>query len=396
MSRRSGRLKFGVFIPPQNRVGLNPNLAIRRVVELIEHLDRLGFDEAWLGEHHSGGSELIASPELVLAAAAERTRDIRLGTGVISLPYHHPFQVAERIVLLDHLTRGRVMFGAGPGQLPTDAWMHGIDATQLRPRMEQSLSVILRLLAGETVTEHADWFTLEEATLQLEPFSDLEVSVVGTISPSGPKLAGRYGLGMLSLAATDPAGNDRLPEHWGIMNEEAERNGHVMDRARWRLMGPMHIAQTVEEAKRQVRYGLKWQYDYLSHITPSAIDVPSDTDGLADLINETGRGVIGTPDMAAAQIERLLDRSGGFGTYLFQGADFAGWDDTLSSYRLFAEEVIPRFDGMLAPVRASYDRVVGASEDNKNATAAARLAAQDQWQKERGQAPSGTGRRPGA
>lgn len=388
MSRRAGRLKFGVFIPPQNRVGLSPNLAIRRTVELIVELDRLGFDEAWVGEHHSGGAELIACPEIVLAAAAERTNDIRLGTGVISLPYHHPFQVAERIVLLDHLTRGRVMFGAGPGQLPTDAWMHGIDATQLRPRMEESLAVILRLLAGETVTHHADWFTCEEAVLQLETFSDLDISAVGTISPSGPKLAGRHGLGLLSLAATDPAGNDLLPEHWKIMTEEADRNGHPLDRSRWRLMGPMHIAETVEEAKRNCRYGLKWQYDYLSHITPSAIDVPGSTDALADLLNASGRAVIGTPDMAAAQITRLIERSGGFGTYLFQGADFADWEATLRNYRLFAEEVAPRFDGTLKPVLTSYDRVVAASDDNRNATAAARLAAQDQWQRERGQASS--------
>src|ERR1700689_1556094 len=157
MSLRRGRLKFGVFIPPQNRVGLNPNLAIRRSVELIEHLDNFGFDEAWVGEHHSGGAEIMSSPDLVLAAAAERTHHIRLGTGVISLPYHHPFQVADRMVLLDHLTRGRVMFGMGPGQLPTDAWMHGIDATQLRPRLEEALEVILRLIGGETVTHHAEW-----------------------------------------------------------------------------------------------------------------------------------------------------------------------------------------------------------------------------------------------
>ena len=86
MALTSGGLKFGVFVPPQNRVGVNPNLAIRRSVELIEHLDRFGYDEAWVGEHHSGGAELIASPELVLACAAERTRSIRLGTGVVSLP----------------------------------------------------------------------------------------------------------------------------------------------------------------------------------------------------------------------------------------------------------------------------------------------------------------------
>jgi limonene 1,2-monooxygenase len=394
MSLRHGRLKFGVFIPPQNVVGLNPNLAIRRSVELIEHLDNFGFDEAWVGEHHSGGAEIIASPELVLAAAAERTSFIRLGTGVISLPYHHPFQVAQRMVLLDHLTRGRVMFGMGPGQLPTDAWMHGIDATDLRPRLEESLDVILRLIQGETVTHHADWFTCEQAVLQLQPFSELEVSVVGTISPSGPKLAGRYGLGMLSLAATDPAGNDRLPEHWQIMNEQAERHGHTMDRSRWRLMGPMHIAETEEEARRNARYGLRWQYEYLSHITPSAIEVPKDTDALVDLINETGRGVIGTPDMAAAQIERLLERSGGFGTYLFQGADFANWDATLRSYQLFAEEVAPRFDGTLKAVQTSYERVIAASADNLSATSAARLAAQEQYRKEREQAPSASGAEP--
>ena len=384
MSKRAGQMKFGVFIPPQNKVGLNPHLAIRRVLELVCHLDRIGFDEAWIGEHHSGGSEIVASPELVISQLHPLTSQIRLGTGVVSLPYHHPFQVAERIVLLDHLTEGRTMFGMGPGQLPTDAWTHGIDATELRPRMEEALEVILALLAGETVTHKGSWFELVDARLQLLPWSDLELSVVGTISPSGPKLAGRHGLGMLSLAATDPAGNDRLPEHWSIMTEEAARNGHEMDRSRWRLLGPMHIAPTVEEAMEQVRYGLEWQFDYLSHITPSAIDAPPGLDALAEVINSSGRGVIGTPAMAAAQIARLVERSGGFGTYLFQGADFARFEDQKRSYELFAEEVIPRFDGQIGPVRESYERVIDAAEDNKNATAAARLAAQDQWQRERG------------
>lgn len=387
MSLRNGRIKFGVFIPPQNRVGLNPNLAIRRCVELIEHLDRFGFDEAWVGEHHSGGAELISSPELVIASAAERTSYIRLGTGVVSLPYHHPFQVAERFVLLDHLTRGRVMFGMGPGQLPTDAWMHGLDATQLRPRMEESLSVILRLLRGETVTETSEWFTVRDAVLQLTPFSELELSVVGTVSPSGPKLAGRHGLGLLSLAATDPAGNDMLPFHWDIMNEEAARYGHQVDRARWRLMGPMHIAETEAEAKANCQYGLRWQYEYLRHITPSAIDVPDSSDDLADLLNRSGRGVIGTPEMAVRQITRLVERTGGFGTFMLQGIDFADWDATLRSYRLIAEEVMPHFDGQLAPVMTSYNHVLSQSDENRSQTAAAREAARSSWENER-EAPS--------
>ncbi|MCB2044799.1 MAG: LLM class flavin-dependent oxidoreductase [Novosphingobium sp.] len=383
MALTSGGLKFGVFVPPQNRVGVNPNLAIRRSVELIEHLDRFGYDEAWVGEHHSGGAELIASPELVLACAAERTRSIRLGTGVVSLPYHHPFQVAERFVLLDHLTRGRVMFGMGPGQLPTDAWMHGLEATQLRPRMEQSLAVILRLQRGETVTESAEWYTLRDAVLQLAPFSDLSLSVVGTVSPAGPKLAGRHGLGLLSLAATDPAGNDMLPRHWDIMNEEADRHGHHIDRREWRLMGPMHIAESEREARDNCRYGLRWQYEYLRHITPSAIDVPNDSDDLADLLNRTGRGVIGTPEMAVAQIRRLIERTGGFGTFLLQGIDFADWEATLRSYRLIAEEVIPHFDGQLQPVETSYRLILDRAEQNRSATAAAREAAAQSWEAER-------------
>src|SRR5687768_7616189 len=109
------KLRAGVFLAPFHPVDEDPTLAIQRDLELMEHLDRIGFDEAWIGEHHSAGYEIIASPEMFIAAAAERTRRIRLGTGVISLPYHHPLMVADRIVQLDHMTRGRVMLGVGPG-----------------------------------------------------------------------------------------------------------------------------------------------------------------------------------------------------------------------------------------------------------------------------------------
>src|SRR3546814_3810197 len=96
-----------------------------RDVELLEWLDHLGYDEAWIGEHHSAGWEIIASPELIIAAAAERTKHIKLGTGVTSLPCHNPFLVAQRFVQLDHMTRGRVMLGCGPGALTPDANMLG-------------------------------------------------------------------------------------------------------------------------------------------------------------------------------------------------------------------------------------------------------------------------------
>src|SRR5215468_9221698 len=114
-------LRFGMFMGPFHATNLDPTYGIERDLQVVTLLDRLGFDEAWIGEHHSGGYEIIASPEVFIAAAAARTKHIRLGSGVNSLPYHNPLMLADRFVLLDHLTRGRAMLGCGPGQLTSDA-----------------------------------------------------------------------------------------------------------------------------------------------------------------------------------------------------------------------------------------------------------------------------------
>src|ERR671933_971704 len=157
------RLKFGIFMAPFHRLNENPTLALERDLELVQWLVTLGFDEVWVGEHHSAGWETISCPEIFIGIAADRTRHIKLGTGVISLPYHHPFMVANRMVLLDHLTRGRVMMGVGPGALVTDAVMLGIDTTKQQPRMEEALDIIVRLLrSDEPITYHGEWFTLVE------------------------------------------------------------------------------------------------------------------------------------------------------------------------------------------------------------------------------------------
>jgi limonene 1,2-monooxygenase len=383
----SSPLRFGIFLPPIHRTGVNPTLALHRDLQLMEHLDRLGYAEAWIGEHHSAGAELIASPEVFIAAAAERTRHIKLGTGVNSLPYHHPFVLADRIVMLDHLTRGRMMFGAGPGQLTSDAAMLGIDPMLQRPRMEQAFDVIMRLFAGETVTEHTDWFTCQEAVLQIRPYSDFDVAVASSISPSGSKLAGRYGTGMLSIAATEPAAFQVLDYNFQVWQDEAARHGHTVHRRDWRLMGPMHIAETVEQAKINCRYGLQWVFDYLSHIIPigdpTAPPPPTDLDEFIDYANESGRMVIGTPEMAIEQIERLVDKTGGFGAYLFLGADIADFPATLRSYELFAEQVMPHFTGQLAAPQASYDLVCGAGSRWVDATLGAQLTAIASYEEEK-------------
>jgi limonene 1,2-monooxygenase len=220
----NGPRRFGVFLAPFHPTGQNPTLALERDLELMVHLDRLGYDEAWIGEHHSAGYEIIASPEVFIATAAERTKHLRLGTGVSSLPYHHPLMLADRMVLLDHLTRGRVMLGVGPGALPSDAFMMGILPARQRDMMEEALEAILLLLrSDEPVTYETDWFTLRDARLQLRPYQrpHFEVGVAAQISPAGPRAAGRFGCSLLSLGATSQNGFDALGYHWGVMEELA-------------------------------------------------------------------------------------------------------------------------------------------------------------------------------
>jgi limonene 1,2-monooxygenase len=380
-------LRFGVFLPPMHRTGVNPTLALHRDLELIDLLDRLGYDEAWIGEHHSAGSELIASPEVFIAASAQRTKHIKLGTGVNSLPYHHPFVLADRIVQLDHMTRGRMMFGAGPGQLTSDAAMLGIDPNDQRPRMHEAFDVMMRLFAGETVTKTTDWFTCNEAVLQMRPYSDFDVALVSSVSPSGSKLAGRYGTGLMSIAATEPAGFGVLDYNFNVWQEEAALNGHTADRTDWRLMGPMHIAETEAKARENCRHGLQWVFDYLSHIIPmgdpNEPGPPTDYDEFVDFMNESGRMVIGTPDMAIAQIQRLQEKTGGFGCYLMMGADFANWRATQEHWELFAYEVMPHFTGQAAPVQVSYDKIVDAGSRWVDATLGAQLTEVGQYEEER-------------
>ena len=352
-------LRFGIFLAPFHPVGQNPTLALERDLELIVRLDELGFDEAWFGEHHSAGYEIIASPEVFIGVLSQRTKNIRLGTGVSSLPYHHPFILADRMVLLDHLTRGRVMFGVGPGALPSDAFMMGIDPMNQRDMMEESLEAILALLDGsELVTRDASWFTLRNARLQLRPYTHprFEVAVAAQISPAGPRAAGRFGLSLLSIGATSAGGFDVLGSHWQVMEERAAEFGTDVDRRKWRLVGPMHIAETEEQARADVKYGLAQWVDYFERVAALPLAPGTlDPDKMVDALMETGFAIIGTPAMAIAQIERLVAQSGGFGTYLLMAHEWADRLATLKSYELFAREVVPHFKGTLASLESSRD-----------------------------------------
>jgi limonene 1,2-monooxygenase len=388
-------LRFGVFIPPQHPLGENPTLLFERDLAVVSMCDRLGFDEAWIGEHHSGGWETIAAPEIVIAVAAERTKHIRLGTGVRSLPYAHPFNVADTIVQLDHMTRGRVMFGIGPGALPMDAMQLGIDPTRTREMMEEALEVIIPLLEGKRVSAETDWFTLRDAKLQIEPFSKprIEMAVTSVRSPAGAMLAGRFGLGMLSLGGASDDALARYGEHARICRELADRHGQTVGSHQFRIAIPVHLAETRDRAIADLAFGFDQWVDYARDVLPFS-PVPREVADPLRFVMETRRAIIGTPDDAIRAIEDILAGAGGMGAFLIMEQDWADWSATDRSYEMFARYVVPHFRGQFAARQTSYD--VSKAQHASYVVAAQKgvANAQDSYARQR-QEPPAPGRKAG-
>ena len=379
-------MRFGYFMAPFHPVGQNPTLALERDLDLVVALDRLGFDEVWVGEHHSAGFEIIASPEVFIGVAAERTKHIRLGTGVSSLPYHHPLMLADRMVLLDHLTRGRAMLGCGPGQLTSDAHMLGIPADTQRPRMEEAMQRDHAPPALRRAVDHGDRLVHDP---RRAPAAQVVLATAPRDRDRGVDLtdrrgaAGRHDTGLLSIAATSKQGFDALGTHWGTWNEVAAEHGHVADRNRWRLVGPMHLARTKEQARAEVAYGILEFSQYFTHVLPAG-PVRGDTpEEIIANVDEDGFAVIGTPDDAIAKIQSLVDESGGFGTFLLFGHDWATPRATTDSLELFAQYVMPHFQGQLDAPAASCEWVTGSGGEFVNRAANAIMKAIGDYAEER-------------
>ncbi|WP_316524179.1 LLM class flavin-dependent oxidoreductase [Kitasatospora brasiliensis] len=366
-------LKFGAFMAPFHELGEDPTAALRFDLDLIEHLDELGYDEAWIGEHHSGGWSLIASPELFLAAASQRTRRIKLGTGVVSLPYHNPLSVAERMVLLDHLSQGRAMFGMGAGISPADAHMMGIAPSDQRRMMAESAEAVVALLRGqERVSMKTDWFELRDARVQLRPYTQpcFDMVVASAGSERGMRLAGQYGLGTLSFAGRPGMPDAPLDRMWAAAEDEAARNGRTVDRANWRIAICVHVADTREEALEQVRPGMrKWFREYVVDTFGAPANLTEGRE--VDEAVECGAVIIGSVEDAIEGIQRLIDQSGGFGTLLVNTHDWATRGQVKRSFELIRRHVVPHFTGSTDGLRESQKWV---SERRGDLSAQAREA----------------------
>jgi len=385
------RLKFGAFLAPHHPIGEHPMLQFRRDLDFVEQLDALGYDEFWCGEHHSSGWEMIASPEMFLAAAGERTKRIRLGTGVISLPYHHPFNVAQRMVQLDHMTGGRAIFGSGPGALASDAHTLGIDPMMQRDRQDEAIDIIRRLFNGERVTAKSDWFTMQDAALQLLPLQEeMPFAVASQISPSGMTLAGKHGIGVISIGSMSSEGLNSLPTQWGFAEAAAKKHGKTVDHKNWRVLLSWHIAETREKARAEAREGLMRHHNQYIVGTLQRPDAKpfKDPNEAVDkaAFSDGASATIGTPDDLVARIKSVLEISGGFGTLVGFVHDWANPENTMRSWDMVARYVVPEINGYLAGLhqsqhfvatnRAVFDRAKDAimAKINENEAAVAALS----------------------
>jgi limonene 1,2-monooxygenase len=366
-------LKFGIFIPPIHAPELDPTMMLERDLRSCVLVDELGFDEVWVGEHHSSGWGYITSPEVFIANALPRTQRIHFGTAVLSIAYHSPYMAAERAMLLDHLSRGRVSLGLGPGASPLDAFQLGVDAMDTRRRLDEAVNAVQRLLRGESVTMETDWFTLREAHLQLTAYTrpSMELAVSSTVSPNGAKLAGKYGVSLVSFNASGPGSEQALAGRWNIVEEEARVHGQTVNRRGWRLVGgAMVLSDSEEESIKAVRHGLGRYMDFISNVAgllPQSTAgagpglskyVPDtmaqfDSDATARRMIEDGSAVIGTPDQAVERIQEMIKHTGGFGSMLISNNDWTTPDFARRSYELFATEVIPRIRGSLKSLKES-------------------------------------------
>ena len=332
-------MRFGLFLQPLHHPSEDPTLALERDLDLITYLDALGFDEAWVGEHHSTGWENIAAPEVFIAAAAERTARIRFGTGVVQLGLHHPLVVLDRMIMLDHFTRGRVTFGMGVGGgIPSDLTVFGLDKETAGKRMAESIDVMMRLLQEDgPVSASSDWFELRDATLQLRPYTEPQMPFA-VASTHGPNVEFMGRTGGKVLMGPSP---DRVSDVLESLERGAREAGRTASRDQIELSYMLHIAETRAQAVEGFKDGaIKERYEFVSGVNGSPEPTGSPDEWYAGYVESN---LIGSPADVIERIEEMEQLSGGVGGLIFMNREWAGVGANRESWRLFAEEVAPKF-----------------------------------------------------
>src|SRR5262249_43217386 len=254
-------MKFSFFMMPLHLPTGNPSLAFDRDISLIHYADALDFDEFFIGEHHSGGWETMPAPEMALAKAAAHAHRIRLGTSVISLPFHHPFHVAERMAFLDHLTRGRAILGVGPCNLITDKKLFGLTNEKLHPMLAESVDIIVRLLEAPDPVDYEERSWSSKGMRHQLPFNQqppIPLAIFPWENPITPEPPDKYGMLLLS-----PPGKTRRPaEQWSAVEAAAAKHGVRTSRDNWRIATCVYLAESREEAWADVEEAIRRDMEY--------------------------------------------------------------------------------------------------------------------------------------
>lgn len=341
---------------PEHPPRENWTLSYDRDIAEIVKAEQLGFDEFWIGEHHTGGYENVPMPELLIAKASAVTTTIRLGTGVVNLPYQDPFLVAERLAFLDHLTHGRLIYGFGGGGLPTDKALFQMAPEEATPRTNESLEIIWKLLTEpDPVTHEGVFWHYEQRQLQVGPYQMVPpMAVAGLTGTHNFEKCGTRGWIPLSVyfaplhVENNPAAPDLVAHRDAILKgaENASLDaGEAM--SKWRVSREVYVADDKNQALNDIRAGVKRSYDYLLGLGLGALmkrdQEMADPDLTFDWMVENIPWIIGSPEDCAAQIHHIRDEVGDFGTFLINSRDWVTTDRWNRSLELFARYVMPHF-----------------------------------------------------
>jgi alkanesulfonate monooxygenase SsuD/methylene tetrahydromethanopterin reductase-like flavin-dependent oxidoreductase (luciferase family) len=355
-------MQFGLFMMPLHPPYRSFADCYDRDIDQLVLADRLGFREAWLGEHITERWENAPAPDLLIAKALALTEHIRLGTGVTLLALHHPVYLAHRLAMLDHMARGRFQWGIGGGGIPTDLAIFGIDASQpsdVRARSAEVLDVVLKLWASEgKFSYHGRFFDIDAPEMDdvkdrgyyMKPYQQPHPPIAvaaSTPTSASIRMAGERGwIPMTSSLLSQPY----LKGHWELVAEGAASAGRQADRSQWRIARDVFVAPTPSLARERARAVLG--RNFVQHqlpnragsvqmkstkLDPAMPDEAVDVDYLMEHV-----WIVGDPQECADKIRQLYEACGGFGTLLSITADSdeASWDH--ESLRLLIEEVGPR------------------------------------------------------
>lgn len=350
-------MKFGFFSMPEIPPGENWTLSYDREIDRIIYAEKMGFDEYWVGEHHSAGREIVPTPELLLAKAAGLTHRIRLGTGCIGVPVHDPFQVAERLAFLDHLTHGRLNAGFGSVALMSDAVLYDIPSEDLRPRMYEAIETIQKFLTEDKPVGHKGnyWSYNNKREIQVKPYQEkIPVAIPAVTSLNNIRYATENGIYPLSNYPTPvhTRGETVLPSLYdqSVVIDEVAKKKNVDPkelRKNWRISRELYVSESREQAIKEIKVGFEDSYGYLKKngftVLWKTHDEFKDEDATLEYMIESLPFIIGSPDDCIQQIKQLQDEVGEFGCLLINNRHWTTDDLWKRSMELFARRVMPAF-----------------------------------------------------